>query len=56
MMKRRLKCFFVKRSVGRKAPVAAPPNKRLKLTPPVVRGRIAFVKTKFGRRSLAAIR
>jgi hypothetical protein len=33
-----------------------PPNKRLKLTPPVVRGRIAFVKTKFGRRSLAAFR
>jgi hypothetical protein len=33
-----------------------PPNTRLKLTPPVVYGRIAFVNVLVRRRSLAAIR
>ncbi len=32
------------------------PNKRLKLTAPVVCGRIAFVKTTVWRRSLSAFR
>ncbi len=37
-------------------PVTMLPNKRLKLSAPVIWGRIAFVKTKTRRRSLGAIR
>jgi len=37
-------------------PASAPPNTRLKLTTPVVCGRIAFVNVKVWRRSLSATR
>jgi hypothetical protein len=52
------------RSIGRRALVAPlvlrtpeqPPNMRLKLTAPVLEGRIAFVEMKTRRRSLGASR
>src|SRR3989449_8779386 len=41
-----------KRTCGRRTPISAAPNKRLKLTAPVICGRIAFVNVKARRRSL----